>query len=376
MGDQRRRVLPKPFRSRPVVHAPATPLAPPIRDGALAHPAIVDSAIYADGARVASPRTLGDTYRALRDTPDGVAWIGLYRPSEDELHSLAHEFSLHELAVEDAVGAHQRPKIERYDDVLFVVLRAASYVDSLEEVEFGELHVFVGPNFVITVRHAESPDLAAVRHRMESEPDLLAKGPQAILYAILDAVVDAYLPVVAGVSNDIDEIERQVFDGDTNVSRRIYELNREVIDFQRATAPLAGVVERLERGNEKYGSDTDLVRSLRDVLDHLTQVNEKVEGFRVLLRDILTVNATLVAERQNGRMAYLAEAANTQGEEVKRISSWAAILFTPTLIASIYGMNFQNMPELHWFWGYPFAIGLMLLLGGGLWLAFKRKGWL
>jgi len=337
---------------------------------------LIDTAIYANGQRVSSPQTLAETFRALHATPDGVAWIGLYRPTEAELHSLASEFNLHELAIEDAISAHQRPKLERYDGVLFVVLRAASYLDAPEEVEFGELHAFVGPNFVITVRHSESPDLSNVRRRMENDPELLSLGTQAILYAIIDAVVDGYLPVVAGLANDVDEIETQVFDGDSRVSRRIYELSREVIEFQRATHPLNRVMDALEKGSTKYGVGQELQRSLRDVADHLTQVNERVDGFRQLLRDMLTVNSTLVSERQNENMVSLAESSNRQGEEVKKISSWAAILFGPTLIAGIYGMNFTHMPELKWAFGYPMAVGLMALTSVVLYVIFKRRDWL
>ncbi len=337
---------------------------------------MVDSAIYSKGRRVASPMTLAETYQALDATPGGVAWIGLYRPTEQELLSLADEFGLHELAVEDAIIAHQRPKLERYDDVLFVVLKAASYLDVPEEVDFGELHVFVGPNFVITVRHSESPDLSHVRHRMESEPELLAFGTQAILYAIIDAVVDGYGPVVAGLANDIDEIETQVFGGDALVSRRIYELSREVIDFQRATHPLTTVMIALEHGSAKYAVTQELQRALRDVADHLIQVNERVDGFRQLLRDILTVNSTLVAERQNEEMTRLAHSTHRQGEEVKKVSSWAAILFAPTLIAGVYGMNFDNMPELHWPLGYPIAILAMVALSVSLYWIFKKRNWM
>ncbi|MHA7987313.1 magnesium and cobalt transport protein CorA [Rathayibacter sp. CAU 1779] len=361
-------------RSRGVATAPGT--APVPVPGGPARSTIVDSAIYADGRRISSPTTLAETYRALHETPDGVAWIGLYRPSEAELHSLAREFNLHELAIEDAIAAHQRPKLERYDDVLFVVLRAANYLDVPEEVSFGEVHVFVGPNFVITVRHSESPDLSQVRTRMERDRELLALGTQSILYAIIDAIVDGYAPVVAGLANDIDEIETQVFDGDANVSRRIYDLSTEVIDFQRATHPLTEVMDSLEQGSEKYGVTQELQRNLRDVADHLTVVNERVDDFKRMLRDILTVNATLVSERQNIRMTSLAETTYRQGEDVKKISSWAAILFTPTLIAGIYGMNFRFMPELGWVWGYPMAIGLMIVLGGALYLVFKKRHWL
>jgi magnesium transporter len=376
MAERRRRVIPIPFRqrTRPAVLPPQSESLS--ETTARSRSTLVDAAIYADGMRVASPTTLADTYRAVHETPDGVAWIGLYRPSESELHSLASEFDLHELAIEDAISAHQRPKLERYDDVLFVVLRAANYLDVPEEVSFGEVHVFVGPNFVITVRHSESPDLSQVRHRMEYDRELLALGTQSILYAIVDAIVDGYAPVVAGLANDIDEIEKQVFDGDAKVSRRIYELSTEVIDFQRATHPLTAVMDALEQGSEKYGVTQELQRNLRDVADHLTQVNERVDDFKRMLRDILTVNATLVSERQNARMTDLSESANRQGEEVKKISSWAAILFGPTLIAGIYGMNFTHMPELHWVFGYPMAVGLMALTSVVLYLVFKRRDWL
>jgi len=311
---------------------------------------VVDSALYVAGDRVASPPTLADTYAELRATDDATAWIGLYRPSQAELGSLAREFDLHELAVEDAIVAHQRPKLERYGDTLFVVLRAARYLDDLEEVEFGELHVFVGRDAVITVRHSEAPDLAPVRRRLESNPDLLALGPEAVLYAILDRVVDGYGPVVAGLENDIDEIEVEVFRGDPAVSRRIYELTREVVEFERATRPLVAVIRALSAGFEKYGTDEELRRYLRDVEDHLTAVIEQVDGFRHLLRDILTVNATLVAQKQNEEMRVLTEASMEQNEEVKKISAWAAILFAPTLVGTVYGMNFEGMPELKWRW--------------------------
>jgi magnesium transporter len=377
MANPNRRGIPMPFVSRARRAEPPSPVAPaPAEEAGTRRASMVDSAIYADGVRVASPATLAETYAALDRTRGGVAWIGLYRPSEHELMSLSEEFNLHPLAIEDAIVAHQRPKLERYDTVLFVVLKAANYLDAPEEVDFGELHVFVGPNFVITVRHSESPDLSHVRQRMEGEPELLALGPQAILYAIIDAVVDAYGPVVAGLANDIDEIETQVFGGDALVSRRIYELSREVIDFQRATHPLSAVMVALERGSAKYGVTQELERRLRDVADHLTQVNERVDAFRYLLRDILTVNSTLVSERQNEEMTRLAHSSHRQGEEVKKISSWAAILFTPTLIAGIYGMNFRNMPELQWPLGYPLAVLAMVVFSGVLYGIFKRRGWL
>jgi magnesium transporter len=337
---------------------------------------MVDSAIYRGGRRVSTPRSLAETYRQLRDEPDGMAWIGLYRPDTAELSSLAAEFGLHELAVEDAILAHQRPKVERYGDTLFVVLRAARYIDEVEEVEFGELHLFIGRDFVVTVRHAESPDLSRVRRRLESDPEMLARGTEAVLYAILDTVVDGYAPVVAGLDHDIDEIETEVFGGDPTVSRRIYELSGEVVEFQRATKPLVAVLDNLSAGFDKYAVEEELQRYLRDVADHVTEVNDQVDGFRLMLRDILTVNATLVAQRQNEEMKALSEASNAQNEEVKKISAWAAILFAPTLIGTVYGMNFDHMPELAWQFGYPLAVVLMGMVSVVLYAVFKRRDWI
>ncbi|MET7698347.1 magnesium and cobalt transport protein CorA [Streptomyces sp. NPDC005485] len=359
----------------PPVQPPAPPSEPQAPEPAEAG-SVVQAALYRDGVRVASPVTLADTFRQLRDEPDGMAWIGLARPTESELHSLAAEFDLHPLAVEDALEAHQRPKLERYGDTLFVVLRAARYLDAPEEVDFGELHLFVGPDFVITVRHGAAPDLSAVRRRMEDTPELLKLGPEAVLYAILDSVVDGYVPVVSGVQNDIDEIETEVFRGDPEVSRRIYELSREMVEFQRATRPLVGMLHALMAGFAKYGTDEELQRYLRDVADHVTHTSERVDGFRQALTDILTVNATLVTQQQNAEMRALAEAGFEQNEEIKKISAWAAILFAPTLVGTIYGMNFEDMPELGWSFGYPFAVGLMGVVCVSLYVIFKRRDWL
>jgi len=249
-------------------------------------------------------------------------------------------------------------------------------MDAEERVEFGELHIFVGRDFVVTIRHAESPNLAKVRSRMEASPELLARGPLAVLYAILDEVVDEYGPVVAGLENDIDEIEDQLFDGDPEVARRIYALSREVIEFQRATHPLVGMIDSLQRGDDMTDVDLELHRSLRDVLDHTLRVVERVDSYRQLLQNALTVHATLVGQRQNDEMRRLSETGLAQSEEVKKISSWAAILFAPTLVGTIYGMNFTYMPELDWVLGYPFALGLMVAMGFGLYHVFKRRNWL
>jgi magnesium transporter len=336
---------------------------------------IVDNAVYVDGHRASEPRSLRETYEALRQER-GVAWIGLYRPTEEEFASVAEEFELHELAVEDALEAHQRPKLERYGQTLFVVLRPARYLDAPEEVEFGEIHVFVGEDFVITVRHGEAPALGEVRGRLEADPELLARGPEAILYAIMDRVVDGYAPVVRGLENDIDEIEVEVFSGNAEASRRTYELTREVIEFQRAVKPLSGMLASLIAGFEKYGIDHELQRYLRDVQDHAIGVNERVAGFKDLLQNILSVNLTLVGLQQNEEVKALSEASIRQNDEVKKISAWAAILFAPTLIGTVYGMNFDHMPELHWLFGYPVALTLMLLVSVSLYPVFKNRGWL
>jgi magnesium transporter len=326
---------------------------------------IVDRAIYRDGMRAAEPVDLAEMRAACR-AGGGLAWIGLYRPTVEEFAEVAEYFGLHELAVEDAVHAHQRPKLERYGDTLFCVLRPARYVDETETVEFGEVHVFAGPQFVITVRHSEAPDLRVVRHGLESRPDLLRRGTVAILHAIMDRVVDDYAPVVCGLENDIDEIEDEVFDGSPTVSRRIYDLAREVILFQRATKPLVGMLERLM---EEPGVDDKERRYLRDVLDHALRVQEQVDGFRQLLQNILNVNLTLETKS-------LSEVSNAQNEEVKKISAWAAILFAPSMVGTIYGMNFDHMPELHWYLGYPFALGLMVAVCLALYLSFKRRRWI
>lgn len=337
--------------------------------------ALVDNAVYVDGRRSADPRSLDETYELLRQRR-GMAWIGLYRPDEDEIRSVAREFDLHPLAVDDAIAAHQRAKLERYGTTLFTVLRPARYLDAEEEVEFGEVHVFTGEGFVVTIRHAEVPDLGRVRDRLERAPELLRLGPEAVLYAILDQVVDDYAPVVAGLENDIDEIEDQLFKGDPAVSRRIYELSREVIEFQRATRPLLIILSSLEGGFDKYHVDVELQRNLRDVHDHAIRIVERADSFRALLQNALTVQATLVGQQQNEEMRSLTETSLAQNEEVKKISAWAAILFAPTLVGTVYGMNFDKMPELHWPLGYPLALALMAVTSVTLYLVFKRRSWL
>ena len=336
---------------------------------------VVDNAIYVDGRRTDDPPTLEDTYELLRERK-GMAWIGLYRPTREDILSLAAELDLHPLAVDDAIAAHQRPKLERYGALLFAVIRPARYLDEQEKVEFGELHLFLGPDYIVAIRHAESPDLARVRRRLEENRTLLSLGPEAVLYAIFDQVVDEYGPVVAGLENDIDEIEDQLFSGDRAVSRRLYDLTREVIEFQRTTRPLLGMLSALEAGFDKYGVDVELRRDLRDVHDHVIRVVDRVDSFRAILQNALTVHTAVVGQQQNDEMRSLSQSSLSQNEEVKRISAWAAILFAPTLVGTIYGMNFVHMPELEWQFGYPLALGAMLITGCVLYLLFKARHWL
>jgi magnesium transporter len=326
---------------------------------------IVCCALYRDGVRQAEPSSLTDVAEASRNG-DGVAWIDLYRPTDEEFSEVAREFGLHELAVEDTLHAHQRPKLERYGSTLFCVLKSARYVDETETVEFGEIHVFAGRGFVVTTRHDDACDMTSIREGLEARPDLLRRGPIAILHAIMDRVVDDYHPVVAGLENDIDEIEDEVFGGSPSVSRRIYQLSREVIGFQRASKPLGPMLHDLLADP---GIGVEERSYLRDVLDHALRVEEQADGFRQLLQNILNVNLTLETK-------VLSEASIAQNEEVKRISAWAAILFAPTLIGTIYGMNFDHMPELHWRAGYPLALALMVATSVSLYVIFKRRRWI
>ncbi|MEP7335460.1 MAG: magnesium/cobalt transporter CorA [Actinomycetota bacterium] len=317
---------------------------------------IVDHVVYRNGERVGAGEA----------GADGVVWLSLADPTPDELEKLGRDFDLHPLALEDAVHAHQRPKLDQYGETLYLVLRPARYLDETETVDFSELHVFVGPRFVITIAHGAVPDLKHVREQLEARPDLLRLGPMPIVHGIVDDVVDGYSPVVEGVENDIDEIESEVFGGGTDASRRTYQLLREVIQFRRAVQPLATILEQLMKQPD---FDEEEQRYLRDVHDHVIRIHEKVDAFGELLRSILSVNLTIETKA-------LSEAANRQNEEVKKISAWAAILFAPTIVGTVYGMNFDHMPELHWRFGYAMALGMMFTVSVGLYLLFKRRGWI
>ena len=331
---------------------------------------VVDRAIYRDGRRATEP--LGLAHMKDAGQAGGLVWVVLHRPTEHELAAVAREFGLHVLAVEHAMHPHQRPRLERYGDTLLCVLRTARYVDKSETVKFGEVHVYAGPHFVVTVRHGEAPDIEAVRGALQSRPDLLRRGPVAILHAIIDRVLADYAPVVAGVEKDIDEIEDEVFNGSAGAPRRVYQLSREVIAFQRATKPLPGMFARLV---EDPAVDEDARRYLRDVQDRALHVVEQADGFRQLLQNILSVSLTLETKSLAEMSNALTEMSNDQNEVVKKISAWAAILFAPTFVATVYGMNFQHMPEMTWVLGYPVALAVMASLGGALYVLFKRRNW-
>jgi magnesium transporter len=315
---------------------------------------IVDRAIYQDGQRLDGA--------AESSVPGGFVWIGLYEPTAEEFDSLAREFRLHPLAVEDAIKAHQRPKLDVYEDMVFIVLKTARYVDSKEIVEIGELLVFVGHDYIITVRHGEASSLTGARETLEADPKRLRCGPSAALHAILDRVVDDYVPAIEGLENDIDEVEEELFsDRRGNLAPRIYRLQREVLVFRRAVAPLVEPVDRLARGH--YEQVHPEIRAyFNDVNDHLIRSRDALDGMRDLLSGSLQANLAQVGVRQN--------------EDMRKISAWVAIIAVPTAIAGIYGMNFEHMPELRWEVGYPGALLLMAVICLSLYMYFKRVGWL
>jgi magnesium transporter len=322
---------------------------------------IVDCAVYKEGRRHGGELDPSEAFRACQQD-DAFVWLGLHEPSEEEFDSVRREFSLHELAVEDAVHAHQRPKLELYGDTLFIVLKPARYVDSEEVVQIGEIMLFVNESFVISVRHGEASALHDVRNRLDRRPDLVAAGSGAVLYAIVDKVVDDYEPVVEGVEIDIQEIEQQVFSVDrTNPAERIYKMEREVLEFHRAVLPLTAPIDRLARGHFEV-IDEELRTYFRDVHDHLLRVSQQIQGFRELLSSALQANLTQVSVRQN--------------EDMRRITAWVGILAVPTTIGAIYGMNFKHMPELGWTFGYPLVLAVMLTICIALYAYFRRAGWL
>jgi magnesium transporter len=328
--------------------------------------AVVDCAVYVDGLRQA-PVAPEDALRVATET-GGFVWLGLYEPTQDELDAISGRYDLHPLAVEDAVYAHQRPKLERYDDALFMVLKTATYVEheeltaTSEVVDTGEVMVFLGANYVITVRHGGHSGLAELRSRLEEQRDLLCLGPSAVLYAVADLVVDNFVEVASAVEEDVDELEASVFSPDrTDDIGRLYQLKRELMALRRAVTPLEMPLQKL--ADRPVDVVPEAIRSyFRDVLDHAIRVRDQVSGLDELLSSIL--------------QASLARTTLADNEDMRKISAWAGIIAVPTAIAGIYGMNFRYMPELDWRWGYPLVLLVIAVACVLLYRGFKRNGWL
>jgi magnesium transporter len=349
--------------------AAAVPAEPARLDDTAADGGITDCALYEPGGR-RSRRLPVDGAAAAARGCEGFVWIGMHEPSPEQFTAVVAEFDLPSLAVDDAVVAHQRPKLELYGDIVFAVLKPVRYVDSEEVVDVGEIALFVGPDFVVTVRHGVSDVLRRVRADVDAAgPELLRHGPTAVLYRVADRIVDGYEEVAACISVDVEEIEAQVFGGEeTDHSQRIYRLKREVLQFRRAVAPLATPLERLAAGTVK-GIDPDAGHYFRDVHDHVLRAIDAVEGHDRMLTDVLTADLAQVSVRQN-------RTAVRQNEDMRKISAWAAIALVPTAVAGVYGMNFENMPELRWEYGYFMVLGLIFLACLTLYRLFRRNGWL
>lgn len=353
----RRRYLPTPS---PVTEE-ISPLTRFVTDGIPVRPplgsTIADGLNFAEGA---SNRMVMSLYPA---------------PSKPAIEELAEAWDLHPTIVEDLLVANQRPKLDRYEDVIFIAVRSARYIDSREEVDFAEFHILMKPQAIAVLcqdhqwidgsspANISDPRYMDTRiQRLLHDAELLKLGPRAVAYRIIDAIVDGYSPVLRGIAIDQEQIERQVFSGDAAVAERIYNLSQEIIDMQHTTSSVMEVVQRLDKDFIRSGMPEELRAYLDDVADHLTRDNTRVAEYRESLSQILSVNATLVAQRQN--------------EDMKKISGWAAIIFAPTLIGSVYGMNFDNMPELHWSFGYPLALFAMVAFAILLYWIFKRSNWM
>ncbi|WP_439680183.1 magnesium and cobalt transport protein CorA [Embleya sp. MST-111070] len=336
--------------------------------GARRAPVVVDCALYDKGVRRPGEVPLQDALDAAEASEDCFVWIGLHAPLAEDLAEIAAAFHLHPLAVEDAVEAHQRPKLERYDDTLFLVLKTIVYVEhdaltaTSEVVDTGEIMVFAGDKFVVVVRHGSAPPLVELRQSLEADPERLGHGPAAVVHAITDRVVDDYLLVADKVEDDFERLEEEVFSPrPSNDAERIYQLKRELIEFKRAVLPLARPLERLADGGLP-GDGTVFDAYLRDVADHLAQVRERLVAFDELLDSILSASLAGVTVRQN--------------TDMRKIAAIAAILAVPTLIVGIYGMNFEHMPELKWTYGYPSVLVVMVGACVLMFRAFRRNDWL
>jgi magnesium transporter len=325
---------------------------------------IVDCALYRHGVRVQVDGDRLDLYdlRSRVCDPGDFVWVGLYEPTEVEIEDVAIAFGLHPLAVEDAVNAHQRPKLELYEDSLFLTVKTVWYVDAEDAVETGEVNLFMGPDFVVTVRHGEGSQLHEARRLLENRGHLLSHGPSSVVYAVCDLVVDAYERVAASLEIDVDEIEASVFSVErTRDSARIYVLKRELAEMRRAVLPLRDPIRRFAAG-QVPGVAPESAPFFRDVADHLVRVSESIDSLDLLLSAAFE--------------AHLAGISVQQNEDMRKISAGVGLVAVPTLIAGVYGMNFDQMPELHWWAGYPMAIALMVVSSWILWIFFKRSGWL
>jgi magnesium transporter len=323
---------------------------------------IVDCALYCDGVRVGGRLDPDDVTAMRRAGQAGFIWLGLHEPTQDEFGHAVTEFDLHPLAVEDAVKAHQRPKLERYGDSLFLVLKTARYVDATEDVELGEIQMFLGDNFIVVVRHGDAGELASLRRDLEAEPDILRLGPSAVFHGIVDRVVDHYQNVINGLANDVEEVEYDVFGSPRPADpSRIYKLEREVIEALRALRPLIDPLERLTQGD--FPLVVPEIRPyFRDVHDHVLRGVDQFENLNDLLTSILGANLAQLGIQQN--------------EDMRKISAWVAIAAVPTMLAGVWGMNFEHMPELGWQLGYPAGLAVMVAIALTLHRLFKRSGWL
>ena len=332
---------------------------------------IVDQAVYRDGRR----RPCGDLSDELEGLrvgghPQDFLWIGLKDPTDEEFDLVNDELKLHPLAVEDAVKGNQRPKVELYDNTIFVVLKTLRYLEETSDIETGEVMVFLGDRFVVTVRRGEANPLALVRHRLEADPDKLRHGEIAVLHAVMDSIVDNYVLIDSELQTDLEEIEQAVFSGNPEVdSQTIYRLKREVLEYKRAAVPLAAPLRMLHDGSRSPVPSKEVRLLMRDVADHLLRVIDHVESYDRLLTDVLNAHLAQLSVQQ-------AQISVQQNSDMRKISAWVAIAAVPTMIAGIYGMNFQHMPELSHVWGYPAVLTVMLVTCLALYRAFRRSGWL